>query len=119
MNKKAFGQHLKLARVRKGLKIQELGKLISVSPKTISEIESGTHFTRLSVLVSICNVLNISPEYLFSHEFDTMLLEANEKHRNIYEKILKLNTSERKRIEDIINYTINYRRQKTDSSFIP
>lgn len=57
-----FGRRIADARKRKGLTQEELGRLVSVSQRTISNIEKGTREPSLPVLRHLMRVLGLSSD---------------------------------------------------------
>lgn len=109
---KPLGKHLKLARVKKNLTSKELAKLIGVSVDTIWAWESGARPPALDALISIINVLEISPDYLLSSEFSPVLIAAKENDSDLYANIFKLTSSELDRVQDIMHILVKNRDKK-------
>ncbi len=63
--KKAFGKNIKSIRVQKKLKQEVLANNIGIAPTNLSRIENGKDFVKASTIVSLCKILEISPEELF------------------------------------------------------
>lgn len=59
-----LGRRIADARKRKGLTQEELGRLVSVSQRTISNIENGTRGASTEVLRSLITVLGLSPDHV-------------------------------------------------------
>ena len=68
INKCSFGERLKVARMSKKLTAEQLAEKIDISAKTIWRIESGQALTSLPVLINICNILSVSPEFLLGQD---------------------------------------------------
>ena len=60
----AFGFRLKLARDRMLLTQRELAKKMTTDPMVVWRWENGRSFPNLSGLISLCNVLEVSADYL-------------------------------------------------------
>lgn len=60
----AFGFRLKLARDRMLLTQRELARKITTDPMVVWKWENGQSFPNLSGLISLCNVLEVSADYL-------------------------------------------------------
>jgi len=60
----AFGFRLKLARDRMLLTQRELARKVTTDPMVVWKWENGRSFPNLSGLISICNVLEVSADYL-------------------------------------------------------
>lgn len=63
--KKAIGQNLKRVRDEKGLSQVELGALIGCAGNTVSSWESGTNAIDTSLLILICEALDISFDEIY------------------------------------------------------
>lgn len=63
---KSFGGNLKEARRALGLTQRELGERIGFSEKTVSKWENGSSLPDIETLFSVCDVLQIKIERLFS-----------------------------------------------------
>ena len=60
----AFGFRLKLARDRMLMTQRELAKAVTTDPMVVWKWENGRSFPNLSGLISLCNVLEVSADYL-------------------------------------------------------
>lgn len=61
---------LKEYRARINVNQTEMGKLVSVSRQTISQIERGDYSPSVTLALKIAKVLNVSVEDIFSYEED-------------------------------------------------
>lgn len=59
MNWGEFGSKIKIARLEKGLTQQDLGKILEVTPESISYYEAGKKRPSFDKIKNICRVLNI------------------------------------------------------------
>lgn len=66
MNNNAIGQFIQLTRKEKGLTQKQLAEQINVSDKTISKWENGFSTPDTTILLDLCNVLDISVNELVS-----------------------------------------------------
>ena len=64
--KKAFGNNIKTLRLAKKLKQEELAKSIGIAATTLSRIENGADFVKVSTIVKMCDVLETTPGFLFN-----------------------------------------------------
>ena len=64
MDKVKFGARLQEARKRKKLSARELSSLLGLSGGYIAQIEAGNRLPTITYLADICNILDVSPEYL-------------------------------------------------------
>lgn len=86
----AFGKRLKFLREKYNYTQEQLAELIGVDIRQICRLESGTSFTKHSILVSYCNVLGIKPSELFEFEYDDELsMLATGTYGATYLKVVK------------------------------
>lgn len=64
--RKNIGKKIKLARSKTNYTQEALAEKMSLSPRYISQLERGIAFGSASTIVSLCKVLNISSDFLFS-----------------------------------------------------
>ena len=60
MDREGFGVKIKQARLEKGLTQQDLGKIIEVTPESISYYESGKKIPSFAKLKVLCRVLGLN-----------------------------------------------------------
>lgn len=102
MYTKAFGKHVKLARVKMSLSPADLAKKTNLSINTIWGIESGRRPVSIETLVTLCNALEISPDYLLTADLSPVFKDFEVKHSELFNQIFNLTYPEKKRIEDIV-----------------
>jgi Predicted transcriptional regulators len=106
MDSKEFGKRLKALRLKHELTLKELGEMIELSPKTISQIETGRTSTTLKTLVKICNTFEISPEYFLSKDLKASVkIDQKDRERRqeeLYKHIMELPEGEREKIADYV-----------------
>ena len=61
-----IGHNIQLARMKKGLTQEQLAEKCNVSTQYIGTIERGKAPGSILLLIDICNVLDISPNYIFN-----------------------------------------------------
>ena len=61
-----IGHNIQLARMNKGLTQEQLAEKCNVSTQYIGTIERGKASGSILLLIDICNVLGISPNYIFN-----------------------------------------------------
>lgn len=71
MNLKAFGKRVRAARKSKDMTGEVMAEKCDITPTFLRQIEAGTKGVSVDNLVNICNVLDVSPEYLLSDELYT------------------------------------------------
>ena len=69
--RKSIGKKIKLARSKTNYTQETLAEKLSLSPRYISQLERGIAFGSASTIVSLCNALNISSNFLFSDVIDS------------------------------------------------
>lgn len=69
-NLKSIGHNIQLARLKKGLTQEKLSEYCNVSPKYISAIERGLSSGSIPLIIDICNILEITPNYIFNKTLD-------------------------------------------------
>ena len=60
-----FGQKLKEARVKAGLKQEDVAKQVGVSRQTINAIEKGDYNPTINLCLAICRALECTLDQLF------------------------------------------------------
>lgn len=76
MNKVALGAQIRSARKDKELTSDKLAEAVGLTDTYLRQIESGTKTPSLPVLISICNVLHVSPNYLLTEDLEDNELDA-------------------------------------------
>lgn len=69
--RKSIGKKIKLARSKTNYTQETLAEKLSLSPRYISQLESGIAFGSANTIVSLCKALNISTDFLFSDFIDS------------------------------------------------
>lgn len=87
MENRVLGKKIGMLRKSKKLTSEKLADLCGVYPGHIRQIESGVCLPSLKLLINICNVLQVSPEYLLSQEL--IKIEQNEYADDMYGSVLK------------------------------
>lgn len=79
MDYKDLGSRVRIIRRQQSLTQEELAEKVGISASFLGHIERGTRVASLETLVSLCNVLDTTPEYLLSaslHNFDRSMPEG-------------------------------------------
>ena len=101
---KNIGNNIQIARLKMGLTQEALAEKCNVSTKYISAIERGISSGSISLIIDICNTLNVTPNYIFSNTIknsnDTINVFSNE-ISSIY---LKLNCENKDFVENTIKH---------------
>lgn len=64
---KNIGNNIQIARLKKGFTQEALSEKCNVSTKYISAIERGISSGSISLIIDICNALEVTPNYIFSN----------------------------------------------------
>lgn len=64
MDYKDLGSRIRAVRRQQSLTQEHLAEKVGISASFLGHIERGTRVASLETLVSLCNVLNVAPEYL-------------------------------------------------------
>ena len=65
-----IGNNIQIAREKKNFTQAEVAEKCGVSTKYISAIETGKSSGSISLIISICNVLDVTPNYIFNNSFN-------------------------------------------------
>lgn len=75
---KIIGNKLLLIRKQAGLTQAEVAEAAGLSDRTYADIERGTVNMRTETLLSICRVLNITPDMILTEDTPVIELKQNE-----------------------------------------
>ena len=67
---KYIGNNIQLARLKMGLTQENLAEKCDVSTNYISSLERGITSGSIPLIINICNILNITPNFLFNRVID-------------------------------------------------
>lgn len=101
VNLKEIGKRIYERRRQLGYTQEELAELMNVSIQMISNLERGNKAIRISNLLNICSILNVSTDYILTgkqNEFDLTDLSS---------QLQKLSPRDNQMIRQIIDYCIN------------
>lgn len=68
MDKKIFGERLKLIRLEKKLSLEELGKIIGVSKTTLSKYERGMREPKITIINNLAEYFEVPVEWLIGYD---------------------------------------------------
>ncbi len=74
---KFIGNNIQLARLKRGLTQETLAEKCNVSTNYISSLERGVTSGSIPLIIDICNILNVSPNFIFKHSIKSEKLEDN------------------------------------------
>lgn len=105
MENRVLGQKIGTLRRERKLTSDKLAGLCGVYPGHIRQIESGVRLPSLKLLIDICNVLQVSPEYLLSQELKDVEKDedADNVYRNVLAKIKKLTPNELEMLDSFLD----------------
>lgn len=96
-----IGQRIRKHRERSHLSQEQLAERADVSSQTISTAETGKKRLRVENIIKICEVLEISPDYLLLGEISPQDLII------LSEKLSQLTPGQYRHLEDIIDSYIS------------
>ena len=96
-----IGQRIRKHRERSRLSQEQLAERIDVSSQTISTAETGKKRLRVENIIKICEVLEISPDYLLLGEISPQDLII------LSEKLSQLTPGQYRHLENIIDSYIS------------
>ncbi len=97
-----LGKKLKLARHKANITQAQLAEEVDVSIEHISNMERGTSYGSVELLIDICNTLNISADFIFDGSIERNLLTLDSiADDNLVESYLKLNPRNKRTLSTI------------------
>ena len=112
----SLAQNLKLARTRKGLKQEELAKLVGKSKNVISNWERGDNKPDADTLFDLCDILDVDANYLLGWE-DNQNLSLSIQEQEHIKKYRSLDSLDKKAVDGLLD-TLSNRRSKQSKEFI-
>lgn len=97
MDNKSIGKKIRQKRKECGHSTQEFAELCHMSEGYLNQVENGSKLPALPLLITICENLKTSPNYLFSFVEDIEMKEMIEKCYKLTPEQLKL-----------VNYLMDY-----------
>ena len=109
---KPIGNNIQLARLKKGLTQEALAEKCNVSTKYISVLETGKSLGSIPLIIDICNVLEVTPNYIFNKalKFTNLNNEIDAIDSNLLITYTKLKNENKKFVDDTIQHL--YKMQK-------
>lgn len=105
---KAIGKRIKIARIKKNFTQEAVADRIGVSPRHVSNIETGNSSVSLPTLVAIANMLTVSVDELLC---DTILVSKPIFEKEAKEIFEDCNDLEIRVLVDVLKATKNSMRQ--------
>lgn len=112
----SLAQNLKLARTRKGLKQEELAKLVGKSKNVISNWERGDNKPDADTLFDLCDILDVDANYLLGWE-DNQNLSLSIQEQEHIKKYRSLDSLDKKAVDGLLD-TLSNRRSEQSKEFI-
>lgn len=104
----SFGDRLKEARLKKGLKQTELSNLVGLTQNAVSNYETKVSFPNIEVLYKLMRTLDVDPNFLFQDEvkIENNVLTIGEK--DLIDQYRNLNSEGQQKAKEYIDdLTIN------------
>ncbi len=102
--RKNIGKKIKLARTKTNYTQETLAEKTSLSPEYISQLERGIAFGSATTIVSLCNALNISSDFLFNDLIDSTSYDFDDLIDNSFlQSYFQLNDYNKKVISRLAN----------------
>lgn len=96
-----IGGRIQYRRRQLGYTQEKLAEMMDVSVQMISNLERGNKAIRIDNLIRLCHILHTSSDYILTGA------NTGADNSDLVELISKLNISDRRMIEMLINYCIN------------
>ncbi len=103
MDNRKIGARIKQARNARGITQAQLAERLNLTPKYISNFETGERLPRLETLIDIANILNYSADALL---YDVLESPSATGTCSITERLAELPAEDRRRIMRIIDFLI-------------
>ncbi|MBQ9120384.1 MAG: FHIPEP family type III secretion protein [Lachnospiraceae bacterium] len=87
MNEKQFGTRISQCRQNKNMTQEELARRLGVTPQALSKWECGRSLPDLSMLAEVCNVLEVSADYLIGRQAEQKAAEENRGWEEIWKNL--------------------------------
>lgn len=101
---KNIGNNIQIARLKKGFTQEALSEKCNVSTKYISAIERGISAGSISLIIDICNTLDITPNYIFSNTISNSNDTITVLPADISSTYLKLKPENKQFVENTIKH---------------
>lgn len=95
---RVIGRRIRQRRQEKNLKQKDIAELLDVSNNHISSIENGKVVPSLEMLMNLCNLLEVSPDYLLIG-----VMHRNCIPQNVCEKLLLCNEDDQQLISKMVD----------------
>ena len=106
---RAFGLAIKEARMKQGLTREQVGAMIEIDPRYLTNIENKGQHPSLQVLYDLVSLLNVSVDEFFLPT-DNMIKSS--RRRQLEEKINQLTDTDLVIMESVIDGIMKYKRME-------
>ena len=106
---RAFGLAIKEARKKRGLTREQVGAMIEIDPRYLTNIENKGQHPSLQVLYDLVSLLNVSVDEFFLPT-DNMIKSS--RRRQLEEKINQLTDTDLVIMESVIDGIMKYKRME-------
>lgn len=96
---KVVGKKIKKARIKKGYTQEYVAEHINISTDLLRNIENSRNVGSLSTLLNLCNILDITPNYLF---YELMEKKENSIDTTLYQYFQTFSKSDKETFKNII-----------------
>lgn len=108
----SIGKKIQTARLSKGLTQEQLSEKCNISTNHISSVETGHSNCSFSLMIAICNTLDITPNYIFSDFISSKNDTIETIDQDILLTYLKLKPQSKKFVDDAINQIYNIQKHR-------
>ena len=109
---KIIGNNIKMARLQKHMTQETLAEKCNISSKHISAIERGITAGSTLLIMNICNILEVTPNYIFNGTITDSKDSISVLPDNISTAYLKLKDDSKKFINDIVLHLYSIQKQR-------
>ena len=103
LDKRKVGARIKRMRKARGLTQAQLAEILDVTPKYISNLETGSKLPKLETFISLANALKCGTDALL---FDALDAPATSIEDSVSSRLATLPLVDRRRIQRIIDFLI-------------
>ena len=101
---KTIGYNIQKARNKKNLTQEKLAEKCNVSPNYISDLERGKSAGSISLIINICNCLDVTPNYIFDKAIKSLNNNVNVLPNETAVTYLSLKKENQKFVKDTIEH---------------
>lgn len=101
---KQVGNNIQIARLKKNLTQEMLAEKCNVSSNHISAVERGISAGSVSLIIDLCNLLEVTPNFIFGNTINNSNDEITVIPNKMYIDYLKLNDDNKKFVQNTVNH---------------